>query len=117
MNRWDLARRRALAAEHQDGQLDLFGEPTPPSVAGSQTSLEAAESIRPIASSIRERVYNVIAVGHLPMTDDEIIDALRLSPNSVRPRRVELHAAGRIEPCGTKKTKSGRNAVTWRVVK
>ena len=47
-------------------------------------------------------------------TDEQIAEGLNMNPSTVRPRRLELERAGRIEPAGASKTRSGRRAVGWR---
>lgn len=80
----------------------------------SQTSHDAAISMRPHSESLRVRVLRAIE-GALPVgiTDQELSTFLKLDENTVRPRRVELVKAGLIESCGTRPTKSGRQANVW----
>jgi hypothetical protein len=88
--------------------------PTPfdqPSTA--QTRREAAQSIRESAPTLREKVYAFIAE-HPGVTDERIAESLNMNPSTVRPRRLELVQAGRIEAAGASKTRSGRRAVGWR---
>lgn len=77
----------------------------------SATSRDAAFSVKAKAPSIRERVYQAICAK--PSTDEELCEALAMGGSTVRPRRVELHQAGRIKEAGTRKTHSGRDAVIW----
>lgn len=99
-------------------QLNIFGgaDPNVPHVAGSVTSKNAADSIRPHVESQRERVYAwLCAFG--PASDEQMQDALDMPANTQRPRRVELLAAGRVVDSGrTVTTRSGRNAVAWKAI-
>lgn len=96
-----------------DGQMDLLSMPA--FQRDSDTSREAAISVYWKAPNDRARVLDYVR--HNPgVTDEQIGDALRLSGNTVRPRRIELANRGLIEPDGKAKTRSGRLAVTWRAV-
>lgn len=56
-----------------------------------ETSRIAALRITPRSGSTRRRVlFFIVEQGVTGATDDEIASALRLSPNTARPRRVEL---------------------------
>jgi len=86
---------------------------SPPSVAGSKTSLAAAEKIAPRAGSLRAKVLDLLQAKG-PLTDEQMQDGLRMSPSTQRPRRIELVALGLVIDTGkTTKTKSGRQAVLW----
>ena len=84
----------------------------PPAQKHSPTSVAAAESIKPHAETMRQRVFECLKV---PATDQELAERLGLADNSVRPRRIELHQAGLVQPVGQKRTKSNRMAVVWGV--
>lgn len=77
----------------------------------TSTSIEAAKSMKGKTASLRVRVLD--ALHQTPMTDEQIAEALDLSPNTARPRRVELLQGGLIVAVGEAKTKSGRKAVIW----
>lgn len=103
-----------------DYQQSLLGEEEriiPPSVRGSQTSRAAALSVEGEPSdNARRRVLQVIfRMG--PLTDEEISELLGMNPSTARPRRVELERMGLIFKAGTKKTKSGRDAIKWVALK
>jgi hypothetical protein len=89
--------------------LSLFD--VPPYQPHSTTSEEASISMTGKTASLREKVYMALTVE--PMTDEEICYATGLSPNTARPRRVELTKAGRIAKIGEKPTSSGRKASLW----
>ena len=97
------------------------GERQYPDTAGfvshSPTSRLAADSINPKLSGLHRRVYFALSwTGG--MTDEELIDALGMSPSTVRPRRIELTAQGYVEDSGhTKRGRSGRSATIWRCAK
>lgn len=101
-------------------QTCLFPDPNAPSPKyqrHSRTSVQAAVGVRGKAASIRERVFAYLALMG-PQTDEQMQDALDLSGNTQRARRVELVEAGRVVDSGrTTKTKSGRDAVLWRVAR
>lgn len=84
----------------------------PPAV-NQETSIEAAESIKPTAGTLRKKVLEFIQnVG--PATDEEMQRALKMPPNTQRPRRRELVLSGHLMDSGEKrKTDSGRRAVVW----
>ena len=91
-------------------QLSIFDAPYQ---AHSATSRSAAQSVATKAPALRELVYE--ALRSRPMTDEEIAIALDMSPNTARPRRVELVKAGRVCEVGKALTASGRAAVLWGV--
>lgn len=86
-----------------------------PHVRGSETSYDAARQMDDKLNAWQDRVYRLIWVrGDRGATDEELIDALKASPSTVRPRRVELREKGLIvDSRKTRKTRSGRNAVVW----
>ena len=103
-------------------QADLFGfEPrpsypeTPGFVRGSETSKAASLSMEHRASSVRELVFGYIrSCGGYGSTDEEMREALDLSPNTARPRRCELMEMGRVRDSGRTRTgASGRKCVVW----
>jgi hypothetical protein len=96
-------------------QPEFFDDP--PAQRHSPTSLEAAESIRPITGALRIRVLEFLRqCGELGATDEEILQALgqEMGANTLRPRRIELVRMGAVLDSGrTRKTASGRKAVVW----
>ena len=88
-------------------------EQSAPHQPHSETSREAAEEIRPVAGELRKAVF-VYIKQHGGATDEEVQKALEMSPNTQRPRRVELVDRGMVRDSGQKRrTKSGRKAVVW----
>ena len=86
---------------------------TPPSFHHSETSMDAAFSVKP--GSGRARILDFLRrYPTKSWTDEGLADMLHMNPSSERPRRVELLEAGLIESCGTAKTASGRTAQLWR---
>ena len=79
----------------------------------SQESADAGHSMKPSASSLRETVFKAISSAFTGLTDQELSMLLDRPENTVRPRRIELHQAGRIQAAGTRRTKSGRQATVW----
>jgi hypothetical protein len=106
-------------------QLNLFatdyrraipiGKPTAPFSPGSPTSQVAAAAIAGDAKYIRQRVFNFIrSCREYGATDPEIAQALQLSSDTARPRRVDLRNADMIVDSGrTRPTQSGRPATVW----
>lgn len=87
----------------------------PPAQAHSETSVSAAEAIRPDANRLRAVVLEAIrGAGRDGMTDEEIQERLNMIGNTARPRRRELQLAGLVRDSGnTRAVKSGRKAVVW----
>ena len=101
----DVARRMA--------DLPLFTQRAP-SVNGSVTSAAAADSLDgKTLNALQRRVLEHIA--WRPSTDEEIATQLAMNPSTVRPRRIELVRRGLVVEDGTRRTRSGRMAVIWRV--
>jgi len=86
---------------------------------GTPTSRAAAESMRPHAAIIRERIVQFIAGRGLEgATCDEVEQALGLSHQCASARLNELHAPRQGKPLAfdsgrTRPTRSGRKAVVW----
>lgn len=83
-----------------------------------ETSYAAANSVRLCTGTARRRVMQLLAdafanIGY-GLSDEEIQEALGMSPNTERPRRVELVRAGYVmdSNCRTT-TMSGREAILW----
>ena len=80
----------------------------------SATSRAAAIRMFPHSGTQRRKILEYI-MNH-PSTDDEIITALGMNPNSARPRRGELADGGWVKPSGVvRPTKSGSDAIVWEV--
>lgn len=77
------------------------------------TSVAAAHTV-PNLTGKRIAVLRVIAAK--PCTDEWILEATGMSPNTARPRRVELVDAGYVRDSGTvARTRSGVSAIVWEV--
>lgn len=89
--------------------------PALPSHNRTPTSIDAAESIRRRAPTLRAVVLDHIAAcGSHGATADEVCHALEMLPQSATPRINELAKAGAIIDSGrTRLTRSGRAAVVW----
>jgi predicted ArsR family transcriptional regulator len=87
----------------------LFDQP--PYQAHSETSRDAAVSMRGKTARIRDLVLD--AIKERPSTDEELVARLQISQNTVRPRRVELVQRGLVVEGGRRKTQSGRTAIVW----
>lgn len=86
-----------------------------PPYVHQETSVEAAEAIKPTAGSLRAAVYEkLLDAGSDGLTDQQLQRALRLDPSTERPRRIELVDAGLVRDSGHKRlTLSGRRAIVW----
>ena len=88
----------------------------PPTQAHSQTSIAAATQIKKAIGPLHKEILNHLAMCQLGATDEEMQIALDMSANTQRPRRRELELTGRVIDSGkTRRTKSGREAVIWRI--
>lgn len=90
-----------------------------PYVRGSDTSKDAADSMRSAAAVLRERVYRLVDKAEKGLTCDEIEvklkDAVRQSTVSARVR--ELVLKGRLVDSGKRRlTRSNRKAAVWIVL-
>ncbi len=92
--------------------LNLFGEEfsQPPSQRDSATSRRAVEVVAPRARALRAQVLETL---RLPATDDEGAERLGISPNTWRPRRVELVRRGDVVRVGTGSSAAGNPAAIW----
>jgi Fe-S-cluster formation regulator IscX/YfhJ len=80
----------------------------------SETSIEAGASVKPRASKLREMVFEAIQHSWHGLTDQELYAKFpKIDPNTLRPRRIELHQSRRIISAGTRKTLSNRSATVW----
>lgn len=79
------------------------------------TSLDALESILDSAPTQRLRVWREIEHRkHYGATDEELQIALKMNPNTERPRRQELQKMYMVKHSGrTRPTSSGRQAIVW----
>jgi hypothetical protein len=103
-------------------QRDLFNFDTqehyagkPPSVAGSDTSAAAADSIKHDAKHLRAACFvHVIGSGDVGMTCDEVEVAMRGRHQTISARIRELVCEGRIIDSGRRRaTRSGRKAAVY----
>lgn len=97
-------------------QYNLF-DGRPPAVAGSETSREAADSMVPHVNGLQAEVLATIKrSGNHGMTTDEVECALSGRHQTISARVRELALKKLITSNGDKrKTRSGRNALVWRV--
>jgi hypothetical protein len=87
---------------------------SPPAQAHSQTSQEAAEKIRHRIGPLHARILDCLDKYPAGKTDEQLMNALDLGGNTLRPRRRELQLMGLLTDSGrTALTRSGRNAVVW----
>jgi hypothetical protein len=95
------------------GYLPFGGHP--PAVKTSSTSVAAADAIRKQAPSLERQVYEFIrAKGLHGATDEEGAEALSLSGNTYRPRRVTLELKHLVYKANNRRpTHSGRQAFVY----
>jgi hypothetical protein len=88
-----------------------------PSVNGSATSAQAADSVTPkTLNALQAKVLRFLQTcGAFGATDEEMQLALGMNPSTQRPRRIELARRGLVVTCGTRRTSSGRMAGIWRI--
>lgn len=80
------------------------------------TSLSARRSVKaPVRASQRQKILGFIhAKGSDGATIEEIERGMKMSGNTVRPRRQELEEMGIVLDSGRRrKTEKGRNAIVW----
>ena len=99
-------------------QPDLFARVpyngNPPAQRHSTTSTAAAESIRSKIGPLHKRVMAFLKQNPNGATDEQLMSALDLGGNTLRPRRRELQLMGLLRDSGrTALTCSGRHAVVW----
>ena len=102
-----------MASRKKLSQLDLFSLPVPSN--GVATSDAAAASIGTDVGRLRALVLGYIQTRG-GLTCDEVELASGLSHQTASARINDLHRLGRIVDSGDRrKTRSGRNAIVWRV--
>lgn len=88
----------------------LFAQPHSP------TSRAAAIAYANAAPNARRRVFDLLERVRGGLTDEEIQEALHMSANTERPRRIELERAGVVADSGRQRpTRAGMAAVIWTV--
>lgn len=106
-----------------EAQPDLFAVKTPdrapyrgeaPSISHSETSKEAAKKIQKAIGPLHEKVLAYLEANPNGATDEQMVNAIPMAANTLRPRRRELELMGKIKDSGrTGLTLSGRSAVVW----
>lgn len=84
-------------------------------VAGDarETSRLAALKARPRSGTIRQRVLEALVVNG-GMTDDELVQFLRIPGNTVRPRRLELVEGEWVQDSGRRRRNEfGNDCIVW----
>lgn len=100
--------------------FDTDGRPSP-SLIGTLTRRDAPDTSRhaalralPKSGTQRARVLNLLRNVQDGLTDEQMQAALALSPNSQRPRRVELVAGGWVKDSGERRpTAMGCESIVW----
>lgn len=94
---------------------DLFSHPAEPPSVAVDTSMDAAERIKPLARSMRLRVLNTI-LAYDGLTCDQVEALLGLRHQTAAARCWELEGQGLIEKSETKRaTRSGSQARVYQV--
>jgi hypothetical protein len=92
--------------------MDLDEPGTTTGLLHPQTSFDAAECMRVNSGTARRRVLEALAARDL--TDEEVQAILAMSPNTQRPRRVELVRAGYVEATDLRRLSvSGCRSIVW----
>jgi hypothetical protein len=100
---------------------DLFGHETPakypdaPGHRGVETSIEAAEAIKPKHGPLQRLTLDAIASrGAFGLTADECAEVLGLDRWSIQPRTSELRKQARIVDSGLRRRNAtGKKAIVW----
>jgi hypothetical protein len=110
-------RNRTQTNPRPTAQLDLY--PDSPGYAPTDTSKEAAESIKPSASKIRTRILSELQIrGSTGATCDELEQAHNLSHQTASARLREMAMKGDIyDSLYRRPTRSGRKAIVWRATR
>ena len=89
---------------------DLCTYPSAPGWKRTETSRDAAKSMRGRADTLRDACLDALRTNG-PMTADEIAEHLNESVLSIRPRITELKELHAVSPTGERRrNKSGRGA-------
>jgi len=99
------------AGERHDPSAAMAKNPARP----TDTQVEAAARVLPHTGTARRRVLDAIqSAGSSGMTDDELVAALEMNPNTERPRRKELVEMGWVRDSGLRRdTAGGSKAIVW----
>jgi predicted transcriptional regulator len=81
----------------------------------TETSIAAAEAIRPFSGRGRLAVYQ--SLENRPQTREELTESTGLNGDTVRPRVAELLQRGMVRENGERATQSGRMAKVLEVVR
>lgn len=97
-----------------DAEQCEFQYPESPGYQDTDTSFEAAESIRPDVHGLRALCLN--ALTKREMTPDEVARFVGRDRLAIRPRMTELKEMGLIEDSGARRVnQSGRRAIVYRI--
>jgi hypothetical protein len=78
------------------------------------TSWAAARSLDPTVLRASQKLVLAAMQDHGPMTDDDLIGLVPMSPSGARSRRSELVTKGLVYDTGKRETlPSGRRAIVW----
>jgi len=95
---------------------DLFSYPEIPGASRVDTSIAAAENIKPSVGALRQAVLDALET-YGPQTTEDLEQTTGIDYATVQPRTSELKALGLIEDSGSRrKNHKGRNIVVWQIV-
>lgn len=87
--------------------------------ANADSSYDAALRVQPRSGSQRAKVLAELmeweGLGYTGRTDVQLQTGLKMSPNTERPRRVELVRGGWVKDSGERVKHAGRSHVVWSV--
>ncbi len=100
-------------------QLEIDVSPDAPAQKSSDTSVAAAKSIEPILNRLEADVFGwFVSYQTIGLTCDQVEYFSRHSHQTVSARIRRLVQLGKLADSGhRRKTRSGRNAVVWKVAR
>lgn len=89
--------------------------PDTPGHRGIDTSVDAAEAMKPTKSRLQDDVLKELA--NSPATSFQLADRMGISYAAIQPRTTELRILGKIIDSGQRhKGDNGRSSIVWRIV-
>jgi len=102
---------------YQPSILDLLERPYPlhPGFQATDTSMAAADSMKPSKARLQQMVLDALA-DHGPATSHELAYITGQTYAGIQPRTAELRIEEKIVDSGLRrKTPSGKNSIVWRL--
>jgi predicted transcriptional regulator len=93
----------------------MMAYPHAPAEGRTDTSADAASSIRTLTARVQRAAYHAIAeMGSHGLTTDELAARLGMERTTVQPRTSELRRLGRIIDSGQRRhNRNGKRAIVW----